>query len=502
VRRSFFRNAGLLAAAEIFVRLKGLIVIPLLTHRLGPDGYGVWAQVATIALLIGPVLILGTDSAVVRFLPGTDREERNRRFAGWMLGVAVLGGVVCVLVSLLREPLSVAMFGTAHEYARFVPLAAASIFATILLNFGRTWYRLENAAFALSMFTVAQAVGSAAAIGIWYLMHGALYGLVVLSVLADSLIGLAVVVLVLRQTGLVKPDLSIIPKYIRFGIVLVPAGYAVWALNWADRIFLVQYADLRAVGIYSLAYTLGFLAIQVLVNPIWTMFPNLMAELWNQGKREEAQELFASTSSAVIAVSLPAIVLAWVLGAGILRVLATDSFAAAAQVMPLVVAGYLLFMFSAFYEVTFALVGRQALAAVTVGIACVANIGLNFLLIPRYSYTGAAVATAVSFAIQLGVCLVINHRLKLLRLDGRVVVKLALAALATGVVMYPFRSAFDSHGALAVLAGGAIGGALYLVLCRLLGVLPPGLVQRELGLLTRRIREPRRRDTDTLEQVL
>ena len=44
-----------------------------------------WAQVAVLVAVLGPLIIVGTDSGIVRYLPGTDRTERTRSFVGWML---------------------------------------------------------------------------------------------------------------------------------------------------------------------------------------------------------------------------------------------------------------------------------------------------------------------------------------------------------------------------------------------------------------------------------
>jgi len=480
------RNAAVIAAAEMIVRVKGFVVIPLLTHRLGATGYGTWAQVAMLAVLLGPLVMLGTDSGIVRFLPGTDPAERAQRFAGWAIAITAMSLVVCGLVALFRDPLAIAIFGTGGEYARFVPLAAASIMTTNVVNFGRTWFRLENDALRLSAIIVTQAFLSTIALLVWYVLGQSLYALVAYSVLADALLGLTIVMLIAQRIGRPTPDFSIVPQLVRYGVVLLPAGYAIWALNWVDRIFLVHYADLRAVGIYSLAYTLGYLVTQVVVNPIWTMFPNKVAEFWNQGRRAEAQRLFESTAGAVLALSVPAVAGAAVLGDGVLRVLAPAEFGRAAPVLPLVLAGYLCFMLAAFYETVFGLVGKQGLGTVTVGVASASNIALNFLLIPRFSYIGAALATLGGFAIQLVLCMAVNRRLGLLKVPLATPLRVVLASAAMTASLLPLHGLLVDHGALVLLGGILLGASVYLVFCRLFGVLRPGTLGREGRRLLRR----------------
>lgn len=484
--RSFFRNAGLLAAAEVIARLKGLVIIPLLTYRFHAIGYGVWAQVGVLVGLFAPLITLGTDAGIVRYLPGTDPTERNRRFAGWVVMVGLAAVVLCTLIALLRHPIAVLAFGDAGPYTRFIPLAAASILTTVFLNFSRTWLRLENNALVLSGITLCQAFLSTLALLAMFLLDQGLYQLVLYSVYADALLGTVMLVWIVRRTGLIRPDFTLLPRLIRYGAVLLPAGYAVWALNWADRVFLVHYADLRAVGLYSLAYSLGYLVIQVVVNPVWTMFPNVAASLWNQDKRAEVQRLFETTAGTMLVLVLPVIAGSAVLGDGVLRALAPPEFGHAGPVIPLVLGGYLCFILAAFYEVIFGLVDRQVLGLLTVTIACLINVGLNFALIPQYSYIGAAVATFAAFAVQLAICVALSARLGTLRTPIRRPARIVAASTLMALVLLPLRHVLVGHGDLRLLGGILLGGVVYAILCMFFRVIRPGLAGGELKRLLRR----------------
>ena len=61
--------------------------------------------------------------------------------------------------------------------------------------------------------------------------------------------------------------------------------------------------------------------------------------------------------------------------------------------------------------------GRQRLAASVAAIACVANIVLNTILIPRWGMTGAAAATAISTVIWAGTMAIATRRTLKLRMS-------------------------------------------------------------------------------------
>src|SRR5437868_785648 len=127
--RKFFRNAGVMAAAEMIARIKGVIVLPILTRHLGPLDFGVWSQVSMIALLLSPLLSFGSEQGMLRILPGLPVERQYSKFLAWML--VALGGAVIFAASLIlaNAPISAIIFANT-EYKGFVLLAAASLFTT------------------------------------------------------------------------------------------------------------------------------------------------------------------------------------------------------------------------------------------------------------------------------------------------------------------------------------------------------------------------------------
>ena len=312
--RRYFASAGVIAASEFFSRLKGLVLIPLLTRHLGTINYGVWSQVLILATFVPLLMIMGTDSAIVRYLPGHDDAYQRRHFSGWLLTMLGLGALLCGLLVAAKGPISNIFFGGGQEYERFVPLAAATIYVNLLITGIRGWFRLKASSGGWAAVTAGQAVTSLIATILLLSLNKTIYQFVIYSVVLDSMLSVVLLFWVWRRYGFARPDFGLMPKLVRFGLPLVPAGFAVWGLNWLDRIFLVKYTDLSAIGRYSLAYSLGYLAIQVIANPIWTMYPTAAAEHWNQGDRAGVQHYFDRTAGAMLLLVAPVIAFTAVAG--------------------------------------------------------------------------------------------------------------------------------------------------------------------------------------------
>ncbi len=395
----FFRNAGVMAAAEMFARIKGVIVLPILTRHLGPLDFGVWSQISMIALLLSPLVSLGSEQGLLRLLPGQAFEKQYRMFLAWMLFAFGGSAVFAILLIVADSPISRVVFASA-EYKAFVVLAAFSLFTTLLPNAARAWLRIRNDGNTLAAATVAQAILGIIAVLCAIVLEGDVYYLVLFTLVGDLLLGIGFFVLIVWRSGWSNPDFSIIRPAIKFGLPLLPAAYAIWGLNWMDRFFLVHYQTLEAIGIYSAAYGLGYMIIQVFVNPIWALYPNSAAELHNRGDSAGVDRLLHTIGYGILLLSVPAIAGMWALCEPIMVVVAGPAFRDAAYVMPVIALAYLLLMLASFGDVALGLVYRQHLATVSITLAVAVNCVLNILLIPRFGIMGAAFSTLGAFLVQ------------------------------------------------------------------------------------------------------
>jgi O-antigen/teichoic acid export membrane protein len=94
-------------------------------------------------------------------------------------------------------------------------------------------------------------------------------------------------------------------------------------------------------------------------------------------------------------------------------------------------------------------------------VPAVANIGLNLILIPRLGVLGAAVATALSFAIGLVACLLISRRAIALPIPWEALVRCGLAS--TGMALVVWRLP-PLGGFIELMLDASVGGLVYAAL--------------------------------------
>ncbi|TCS60573.1 oligosaccharide flippase family protein [Varunaivibrio sulfuroxidans] len=439
--RRFFYNAGILAVTEIFIRLKGLIVLPLLTRHLGVHDFGVWSQIALLAAVFAPVATLGTENALVRFLPGEPRAFQARLFTGWLM-LAGIGAIICVFVVLAADvPISNLLFGKDYKQVLILfPFLALNIVTVIYINALRLWARLQNQVWLLVLVSFTQAAVYVLIVVLSVVGGGDIYDLVRAVVVGDFAVLSAMMLLFTIKFSWGRPVFRDTGRYVKFGLVALPAAYGELVINLSDRLFLAQMSGIASVGIYSFSYGLGYIIFALVIGPIWTMYSPLASEYFNRNDTQGGQYFFETTAGIVLLIGLP-------MGAGLLIVgdrlthaMATPEFLTGSAIIGLICFAYVFHILAAFFGTAVTLSRGPGLAS-AVNLFCAAvNMGLNWLLIPVFGAVGAALATLSAFVLALVILYAIAWRHRLLRVNFMFVAKVSANTAFMYGVLYGVRA--------------------------------------------------------------
>ncbi len=492
--KQFFRNASVLSITEIVLKAKGLILIPLLTHYFGALNYGLWSQVTVIVSTLTPLIFLGTDNAVILFLPGMEQEKQKKVYSSWVIFIFSITLLFSAIIWIFSSFTSEVFFGKGTNYSEYIIISIFSLLITTLLNVFRNWFRLHNNVKTYALISIFQAVINIAAVVVVLVFKLNVIRFIQVTLAGEGLMIFWLFFRIWAKFGWSSPDFSMLSSMVRFGLPLVPAGYAMWGLNSLDRIFLAQYSTLSEIGIYSTIYSLGYMIIQLFVNPIWTLFPNTAAELFNQGKKIDLQRLFDFSTGVLLVICLPSFAGLYLLGVPVLTLLTPSEFIKAAPIISIVSVGYFFLMISAYYETSLGLKRKQYLSTLSVFLAFVTNIGLNFLLIPRYSIFGAGVATTLSFMVQF-ICSFSLEKIfsGILITNWGFLLKILSATLGMTLVLSVVGTARLEQPVLAILSSAIIGVISYSAFLYLLGILNKSMLQKGLGLF---IKEKNKNETN------
>jgi O-antigen/teichoic acid export membrane protein len=238
----------------------------------------------------------------------------------------------------------------------------------------------------------------------------------------------------------------------------------------SEFFFLDAYSTNTEIALYSIAFALVS-ALVLLPQSLATVMAPAFATLHGAGHWERIRSGYGRAMRLVTLVTIPVAAAAVALGPAAIELIYGGDYSSAGPVLLVMLA---LFPLMPVFSVSAALLeglGRAGMPLALNAIAGAVNIGLDFLLIPRWDAIGAATANSIAQSV-----VIIPFVVYTMRVTGRVPLHLAalaracVASAAAGAAAWAVYWALG--GALGFLCGIALGAPLLAVLAAILRVLP------------------------------
>jgi O-antigen/teichoic acid export membrane protein len=380
----------------VAAQLIGVITLPIYARVFNPTEYGV-VEVITVGLAVLAIVVdLGLVSAAQRsYFDYSDNEPEQRRIVlSSSIGPSmVIALVLGIGIAIAHDPISTWLFGSS-KYGTAVVLGGLCVPAVTLATLLREVQRLRFKAWKYLGFSLLTAgAGSLLAIlfvvGFGWGINGVFAG-----VLAGNLLAVAyglVVSMPFVGRRLSRRELRIMLAY---GLPLVPSAFAMWMLQFVDRIMLTKLSNLAEVGEYAVANRLA-LVLLLVVSAFGIAYSPFMLSLHNEDAEAERKlrgRLLTYVTAGLVVVA----VLMSLFAREIVSIIA-PGFGKAYQAVGLVCAGMVALGVSQIAMSGITLTRRTRLFAIYATAAAVVNVVLNLILIPPWGQVGAAAATAVAY---------------------------------------------------------------------------------------------------------
>jgi|GEM_PF-3826874 len=242
----------------------------------------------------------------------------------------------------------------------------------------------------------------------------------------------------------------------------VPLGFGdvVRQLTWQlDTLLLGLLQPAWVVGVYSVAYRplgpLNWLPRTVL-TAAFPAFSRMAV-----GDRDELERSFANSTRLLWIISLPLAIIICACAEPMIVFLAGEKYLEAATPMRILIWVTSVSFLSIQFRFLFAAVGRQRLFAQIVAATFVLQVLLEFSLIPWFGYFGACAGTVIGEVLFTAGGLFACHRLGMTGIPWRALARALIAGGAMGGVLY-----LAQQGPLSLLLAALIPATLlYLALC-------------------------------------
>ncbi len=195
--------------------------------------------------------------------------------------------------------------------------------------------------------------------------------------------------------------------FISYSLPIVFAGFVGTMLYWIDSLVIGYLIDTTSVGIYSVAFTIVSL-LGIAPELFMQLFLPIILKEYSNGKIKVIDQTSKQVSKWIGILNIPAFTLMFLFPELIITFLFGNQYLEATLPLKILAVGGFFSSFTGLNTNLLSMKGKSKSILVTLFIASIINLFLDFVLIKKYGINGAAIATStvwfltlVAFAIQV-----------------------------------------------------------------------------------------------------
>ena len=393
------KNTTYLTVASILQKLISFGYFIYIARMLGDINLGKYA----FALSFSSIFVIFMDFGLGPILTREGAKDNNQinKYLGYVLGlksILMIGSVIAMVII-------INILGKAEDFAAYdIQLVYIAGVVIILDTLTFTFYSVYRALQKMQY----EAIGVLcyqiiiAGVGIYILSTGAQAMGALIAILAGSAFNFIYSFYLVFIKAKYRPKIGI-NKKIAFKLLKIAAPFALagifFKLNGSvDTVMLKTIVGDRFVGWYNVAFKMT-MALTVIPGAFATAFFPAMSYFFKHDKTK-LKDIFEKSMVYLTILSLPIGIGVIIIAPELIISIYTDAFEASIIALQIFMVG-IFFIFINYPIGNFLnAVNRQTINTINMGIALLLNIVLNIILIPKFTYIGAAIA-AVSSSIFL-----------------------------------------------------------------------------------------------------
>jgi len=444
--RDLVKGAGVVYAGLVIEILLAFLAQWLAARSLSLSGFG-GLTTGTALLNIGALVgTLGLGEGLVRYLPRVESDQQRRLLTWFSFAVVVPVSIVLGAVVSLNAPMiaavifgdpevtvSIRIFGATIPFGAVISLSVNGIRGR---KRSRERVYIENIVRPVTRFLCVSGV----------VIVGTTQALIAGAYAVPYVVGavLATVLFLRSIPGPVGTPLSelrtnwqesreLVGRFVRYSLPFTIHGAAGFVFRGIDIFLLLAIKGSDAVGVYGVAY-----ATARLVLMFSTAFNYLGAPVASELESEEGSDGMVAVQDSLtrwlVVLSVPAILPFLFFPTEFISFIYRPRYAPGALALGVLAVGFAIHNVLSVQSNLVRGLGNSRQLTVYNIVAAVVNVGLNLLLIPQYSFFGAAIATVVAYLIKdLLIANLVRREMGTLAISRRVLGPAALAIPLYGV---------------------------------------------------------------------
>lgn len=442
-------NVAFNAVAKILSTALALVAIGFITRYLGKDGFGNYATMLAFFAFFNAIGDLGLQSVTAREISREDAKESSI-----MSSILTLRILISLFV-LVLTPILVFFLPYSDDLKFAIIIAAvAFLFSSISMTLNGVFQKH----LVMDKVATIELGGKLVQLGIIIISVRGDYGFryIALALLGYMLFNASLVLWLSRRyfTFSFQFDALYWKEFLKQSLPLGIASIVTFAYFKADTIMLSMLKTSADVGIYNVAY-------KVIENLIF--FPAMVAGLvlpllsrFAFTDQAKFTLIADKTFKVFLVFVVPLVIGVFFLASHIVSIIGGAGFPESASILRILIFALSCIFFGQFFNTILVVNNLQRKLMKMLIVVAFANISLNLLLIPRYSYTGAAFTSVATEALVVALSFYIVYTHTRYRPHITHLPSIALAGALMGLYLWicaSFHLAFLIIGSIIIYLG-------------------------------------------------
>ena len=428
--KSLGKESLIYGVGHVAARGVTFLLLPIYTNLFSLSDYGIISLVYTFLGFMNVILHYGLDASLLKHYVPADIEERKSILTNAYASFLLTTIVFVLLLVFFRSDISGLLFG--NSLPSITLMVAGILFFDVLWSMHVLLLRAEGKPV---FYTVVSFINVLLTLGlnilfVIYLKLG-ISGVLISNLITSGCIFFITFPIITHRISISTLSVKQWKRMMKFGFPFLPAGIFSMILELSDRYILRYLTNIETVGLYNAGYKLGMLMMLVVMgfNMAWQPF------FLKKNKNEK--EYIAKVSTVVLSILgfLWVLLILW--SEDLVKIhfgkftFFGEYYWESTQIVPLIALAYI---FHAMYLLQLPgvyFLEKSIWIAGFRGIGAVANIVLNFLLIPQFGIMGAAGATCLSFLIMTILIYIINIKIFPINFEWK---KIAIIIFVGGLI--------------------------------------------------------------------
>jgi len=387
----------------IIGRFLGFFLVPFYTNKFLPEEYGIITIIYSYIAILNVFFSIGLESGYMKFASTREVGTEKQNFSTPYIIVLFNSFLLSCLIFFFSSELT-SVFQIDSSYGYLVKYSAVILFFDTIVLIPFALLRLNNKAKSFAGIKITNIVLNVLLNILLISFFNFGIEAVFISNLIASIVTFILLLPLLKKNFSFSINKDLLKELLKFSLPWIPAGIAANLVQIIDRPILKYLTDDKIVGIYTANYKLGIFMMLVVSMFEFAWRPFFL----NNAKEPDAKKIFSKVLTIfVLFCSVVFLIISFFIE-DIVKInlpfnynLIGKAYWEGLEIVPVILFAYILYGIYINFMAGIYIEKKTKYLPLITGAGAVANIISNFILIPEYSYMGAAISTLISYAVMM-----------------------------------------------------------------------------------------------------